>query len=139
MILYALHCQAEHRFESWFQSAAAFDGLLAARLLNCPVCGGTGVAKSLMAPMVHPGPQSKPSLQGPATEQEVALAALRARIEANSDYVGMNFVAQARAMHEGSVPERSIYGEARPEEAIKLLQEGIRVAPLPFMPSRKTN
>ena len=45
----------------------------------------------------------------------------------------------ARAMHEGEVPERSIYGEARPEEAIKLLQDGVPVAPLPFMPARKLN
>ena len=139
MIRYALQCQSDHSFESWFQSAAAFDGLLAARLLTCPVCGGAEVAKSLMAPTVRPGPQSPPSLRDPGTERETALAALRARVEANSDYVGMNFVTEARAMHEGSVPERSIYGEARPEEAIKLLQEGVPVAPLPFMPSRKTN
>ena len=72
-------------------------------------------------------------------EQEAALAALRAEVEANSDYVGLNFVAEARAMHEGTVRERSIYGEARPDEAIKLLEEGVPVAPLPFMPSRKTN
>jgi hypothetical protein len=42
-------------------------------------------------------------------------------------------------MHEGMVPERSIYGEAKPADAIKLLQEGVPVAPLPFMPARKAN
>ncbi len=140
MIRYALTCPSEHRFESWFQSAAAFDGLLSAGHVSCPVCGGDRITKSLMAPMVRPGRKAAaPSLRDPGTEQEVALAALRAKVEANSDYVGMNFVAEARAMHEGSRPERSIYGEARPDEAMKLLEEGIPVAPLPFMPSRKTN
>ncbi len=42
-------------------------------------------------------------------------------------------------MHEGTAPERSIYGEARPDEAKKLLEDGIPVAPLPFLPGRKTN
>jgi hypothetical protein len=51
----------------------------------------------------------------------------------------MNFVAEARAMHDGDAPERSIYGEARADQAIKLLEDGIPVAPLPFMPTRKAN
>ena len=140
MIRYALHCQMNHRFDSWFRSADALDGLLSAGHVTCPVCGGARIAKALMAPMVRPGRDAAaPSLRDPGTEQEVALAALRAKVEANADYVGMNFVAEARAMHEGSAPERSIYGEARPEEAIKLLQEGVPVAPLPFIPSRKVN
>ncbi len=140
MIRYSLTCKSDHAFDSWFQSAKAFDGLLAAGHVTCPVCGDGGVGKSLMAPMVRPGRSTaSPSLRDPGTEQETALAALRAEVEAKSHYVGVNFVAEARAMHEGHLPERSIYGEARPEEAIKLLEEGIPVAPLPFMPSRKTN
>jgi hypothetical protein len=67
------------------------------------------------------------------------MAALKAQIEANSEYVGVNFVAEARKMHAGSAPERSIYGEAKPEEARKLIEEGVPVAPLPFLPKRKTN
>ena len=46
---------------------------------------------------------------------------------------------EARAMHQGDAPERSIYGEARPEEARQLLEDGVPVAPLPFLPGRKTN
>ncbi len=140
MIRYALHCQSEHSFDSWFQSAEALDGLLASGHVTCPICGASRVSKSLMTPMVRPGRNAAaPSLRDAGTEQEAALAALRAEVEANSDYVGLNFVAEARAMHEGTVRERSIYGEARPDEAIKLLEEGVPVAPLPFMPSRKTN
>lgn len=140
MIRYSLTCRADHAFESWFQSAEAFDGLSAAGHITCPICGGAKVNKSLMAPTVRPGRKAAaPSLRDPGTAQEAALAALRAEVEAKSDYVGVNFVAEARAMHEGNAPERSIYGEARPDEAIKLLEDGIPVAPLPFMPSRKTN
>ena len=36
-------------------------------------------------------------------------------------------------------PERPIYGEARAEDARKLLEDGIPVLPLPFMPKRNTN
>ena len=70
---------------------------------------------------------------------EQVLEKLRAHVEKNSDYVGMSFAAEARAMHEGSKPERAIYGEAKPEEARKLLEEGIPVTPLPFLPRHKAN
>ena len=139
MILYALNCSAGHGFDSWFQSATALDSLLAAGHLSCPVCGLASVGKALMAPTVQPTRIPAGTLRAPSTDQQTTLAALRAEVEAKSEYVGMNFVAQARAMHEGEVPERSIYGEARPEEAIKLLQDGVPVAPLPFMPARKLN
>lgn len=141
MIRYTLNCTAEHSFDSWFQSAEAFDGLLQSGHVSCPICGLTSVEKSLMAPAVQPGRNAAtaPSLRQPASAQEAAFAALRAQVEANSEYVGVNFVSEARAMHDGDAPERSIYGEARPEEAIKLLEEGVPIAPLPFMPGRKTN
>ena len=42
-------------------------------------------------------------------------------------------------MHDGDIPERAIYGEARIDEARKLAEDGIPVAPLPFMPNRKSN
>ena len=53
--------------------------------------------------------------------------------------MGENFTKEARAMHEGETPNRSIYGQASAEEAIELIEEGIPIAPLPFMPTRKTN
>ena len=42
---------------------------------------------------------------------------------------GLNFATEARAMHDGEQPARSIYGEAKPEEAKALIEDGIRVAP----------
>ena len=136
MIRYSLKCAAEHEFDSWFASAVAYDGLKAAGHVACPTCGSAEVAKALMAPRVALG---QGDLTTPHSDAEKALADLRRKVEENSEYVGVNFVAEARKMHEGTVPERSIYGEAKPAEAIKLLQEGVPVAPLPFMPARKSN
>jgi hypothetical protein len=67
------------------------------------------------------------------------MAEMRRKVEENSEYVGLNFAAEARAMHEGTIDERSIYGEAKPDEARALLEDGIPVAPLPFMPKRQAN
>ncbi len=136
MIRYTLHCARDHAFESWFQSAAAFDSLKAAGHVACPVCGGTEVEKTLMAPAVQNG---REKLKPPRSDLETALAEMRRQVEENSEYVGLNFAAEARRMHEGEAPERAIYGEARPEEARKLLEDGVPVAPLPFLPARKTN
>lgn len=147
MIRYALKCAKAHEFESWFQSAAAFDALRASGHVACPICGDATVEKLLMAPSVQPArkaaaaaaPSPKPDLAAPASPLEEAMAAMRAQIEANSEYVGVNFVAEARKIHSGESRERSIYGEAKPEEAKKLIEEGVPVAPLPFLPKRRTN
>lgn len=130
MIKYTLDCSAGHRFESWFQSGAAFDNLRARELVSCPICGTTTVSKAIMAPAVQ---------TAEAAPQPNKLQALRARIEATSDYVGQNFAAEARAIHAGDAPERAIYGEAKPAEAKALLDEGVPILPLPFIPKRNTN
>lgn len=145
MIQYALKCADGHRFNSWFQSAEAYEKLSVAGHISCSICGNAQINKAIMAPRVTAGRDAAPepavpgALSKPATPEEQALADLRKKVEDNSDYVGVNFAAEARAMHDGDTPERSIYGEAKPEEARKLIEEGIPVAPLPFMPHRKTN
>lgn len=138
MIRYALKCAGGHEFESWFASAEAYDTLRAARHVVCPECGGADVEKALMAPKVRPGRKAA-DLRAAETEKEKALAKLRDEVERNSDYVGMNFAAEARAMHDGEKPVRSIYGEAKPEDAKALIEDGVPVAPLPFTPRAKTN
>ena len=134
MIRFHLKCDQDHQFESWFQSGAAFDKLVTARMINCTTCGSTKVTKTIMAPAVSTSSQItalKPT--------EAAIAALREQVEKNSDYVGETFAKEARAMHDGTIPERSIYGQANLAEAKKLVEDGIPVVPLPFMPRKKTN
>jgi hypothetical protein len=145
MIQFALKCASGHEFESWFKSGEGFEALVRAGHVSCPSCGSTEVGKALMAPRVRPArkaaaaPAAERPLAAPASDVEEALAALRREVEKNSDYVGMNFAAEARRIHAGDAPERSIYGEAKPEEARKLIEDGVPVAPLPFIPQRKTN
>ena len=140
MICYALLCSADHSSESWFQSSAGFDRLLAEGRVTCPTCGTREMRKALMAPAVQVAqrPAEAPVATPPAPEDvERAIAALRKQVEENSDYVGLNFAAEARRIHAGDAPERSIYGETRPDEARKLIEDGVPVAPLPFVPRRK--
>lgn len=136
MIRYSLLCAQSHDFESWFQSSEAYETLLAAGHLACPVCGAHEVTKSLMAPSLStPGTADLVK----KTDVAAALTAMRHEVESKSEYVGMNFVTEARAIHDGIKPERAIYGEARVDEARKLMEDGVPVAPLPFLPKRKTN
>ncbi|WP_299963431.1 DUF1178 family protein [uncultured Roseobacter sp.] len=141
MIQYALRCEEGHDFDSWFQSGAAFDQLKAAGHVSCAVCGSVAVDKAVMAPRVSvPAKvETGKALSTPATAQEKALADLRRHVESNADYVGPRFAEEARSMHLGSVPDRAIYGEANGAEARKLIEDGVPVAPLPFVPNRKTN
>ena len=145
MIRYALRCDNAHAFDSWFRSAAGFDQLVGAGQVACPDCGSKAVVKALMAPSVageagpRVAPVETPALSTPANPREAALAELRKRVAEKSEYVGMNFVTEARAIHDGDAPERSIYGEARPDEARRLIEDGVPVAPLPFMPVGKVN
>ncbi|MFC5739457.1 DUF1178 family protein [Sinirhodobacter huangdaonensis] len=148
MIRYTLKCDQDHSFDSWFASAEAFEKLRAAGMVACSVCGSTVVEKALMTPALRPArdtaAETAPAtaahpLSTPQGALEAALAEMRRVIEENSDDVGRDFVDEARAMHSGEKPERAIRGEARPDEARALLEEGIAVTPLPFLPPRKTN
>lgn len=145
MIRFSLACSNGHQFESWFSSGDSFETLSAAGHVACPDCGDTAITKSLMTPGVatsrkaEAAREEEGALTRPRNEKEAALAALRDKIEAESDYVGLNFAAEARAMHEGSTPSRSIYGEARIDDAKSLIEDGVPVAPLPFTPRSRAN
>ncbi|MEO1561826.1 MAG: DUF1178 family protein [Pseudomonadota bacterium] len=133
MIKYTLKCQHGHAFESWFECAEAFDKLQIAGLIECGLCGSTDVEKTLMAPQVKTA-KGRPDLIKPISEIEKEIAQLRKKVESNAEDVGKNFAKEARAMYYGDKPERAIYGQAKPEEAKSLTEEGVPVAPLPWGP-----
>ena len=143
MIQYSLKCENDHSFDSWFASADAYDKLADNGMVSCAVCGSTKVSKAIMAPRVRTtkGKEAPaaPTLPTEKSVAEQAMAEMRAKVEQNSEYVGTNFATEARSMHLGDAPERAIYGEAKPEEAKSLIEDGIPVTPLPFMPTRKSN
>jgi hypothetical protein len=146
MIKFSLKCTGGHSFDSWFQSAASFDKLARAGLITCAECGSADVAKGIMAPSVQStrggapvAPRATSPLAASETAAQHAIARLREKVEANSEYVGTDFARKAREMNDGTAPERAIYGEARIDDARKLVEDGVPIMPLPFRPVRKMN
>ena len=161
MIRYALNCEQGHTFESWFQNSAAYDKQAKRGLVACPICGSAKVEKAIMAPRLsHSDAEASPAIPTPPVphlpvpqlpvpvpanaplavmsppERELRkkLKELREHITKNADYVGARFPEQARKIHYGEVEHRSIYGEASPDEAKELHEEGIEFHPLPILP-----
>jgi hypothetical protein len=134
MILYELKCAKEHQFEGWFPSGAAYEAQLAARELSCPLCGDRKIDKAVMAPRIGKAPAAPTPATRMAMNAKAALTELRKKIEADCDYVGPEFAEEARRIHYGETAERGIYGEASDEQAQGLLDEGIAVAKIPWLP-----
>ena len=141
MIRYALTCEHAHDFEGWFGSSGDYDDQHGRGLLQCPVCGSTGVHKAIMAPSVSGTKAQGPAPGAPPETHEMmmmqAAQAVRRHVEDNFDYVGDSFAREARAIHEGKSEERPIYGEASGAEVKKLVDDGVPVAPLPPGPPKK--
>jgi hypothetical protein len=79
-------------------------------------------------------PASTPLLMAQERELRAKLKELRDHIVKNADNVGERFPNEARKMHYGDIDHRPIYGEASPEEARSLIDEGVEVSPLPMLP-----
>lgn len=143
MIKYALRCDRTHEFEGWFGSSTDYDSQAARGLVECPVCGSTGVSKQIMAPAVA-GTKAQRSAE-PVVDPKMremmmtAMGEVRRHVEENFDYVGDAFAKEARAIHEGKSEDRGIYGEASPSEVKALVEDGVKVAPLPPGPPKKTD
>jgi len=95
-------------------------------------------------PPLQPGPMppippKTPVAMMSSAERELRhkLKELRDHITKNASYVGPRFPEEARKIHYGEAERRSIYGEASPEEAKQLHEEGIEFHPLPVLPDDK--
>ena len=62
-------------------------------------------------------------------EFRAKLKELRDHLTKNAENVGGRFPEEARKMHYGEQEHRSIYGEASPQEAKELLEEGVELHP----------
>ena len=160
MIRYTLACEQGHTFESWFASSTAYDKQAKHGLVTCPICNSAKVEKTIMAPRLA-GTKKRASVPAPAPEAATPasptppaadtsapvavmspperelrkkLKELREHLTKNADYVGGKFPEEARKMHYGEIEHRSIYGEASPEQAKELHEEGIEFHPLPVLP-----
>jgi hypothetical protein len=152
MIRYNLRCDRGHAFESWFQSSQAYESQEKRKLVSCPACGSAKVERAIMAPQIVSkksrdsaapapvastevaAPTSMPLMMAQERELRTKLKELRDHIVKNADNVGERFPNEARKMHYGDIEHRPIYGEASPEEARSLIDEGVEVSPLPVLP-----
>jgi hypothetical protein len=158
MIRYALHCDKKHEFEIWFSDSTDYDRQRKRGLVECPFCGSAKVEKTIMAPSIaSPRKRKAPAISNepqlptavPDTPEPVAMMSpqeaefrqklkeLRDHMVKNADNVGKKFPDEARKMHYGETEHRSIYGEASPDDAKAMLEEGIEFHPLPVLPDDK--
>jgi len=141
MIVYDLSCASGHRFEGWFGSSADYALQRERGLVACPQCGSVAIDKAPMAPAVpmkgNRRAESKRPVAGGALPLEAAamlrkLAEAQAEALKSSTWVGEAFAEQSRAIHYGEREGAAIHGQASPDEAKALLDEGITVMPLLF-------
>ena len=158
MIRYTLVCERQHDFESWFANSAAYDKQVKRGLVACPICGSIKVDKAIMAPRLGRSgkpidmPQAPPEAPAAAPAEAPApvammsprerefrgkLKELRDHLTRNAENVGRKFPEEARKMHYGEIEHRSIYGEASPDQAKDLHEEGIEFHPLPVLPDER--
>jgi hypothetical protein len=165
MIRYSLICERRHDFEIWFKNSADYDKQVKRGLVACPACGSVKVEKALMAPSLGrgtrkgagaaaaeiappeaPAPEAAPPADNKTPvamvspqerEFRAKLKELRDHLTKNADNVGAKFPEEARKMHYGETEHRSIYGEASPQEAKELLDEGVELHPLPVLPDER--
>jgi hypothetical protein len=89
-------------------------------------------AEAPTVPATTPSPE--PLMMAQEAELRAKLKELRDHIKANADNVGEQFPEQARKMHYGEIEHRPIYGDASPDEAKALIDEGVEVLPMPVLP-----
>jgi hypothetical protein len=149
MIRYDLVCDKGHAFDGWFRDSAAYDEQAAQNLVTCSQCGSTEIQKQLMTPglpaksnrkgeRVEKADASQKMLAGPVDPRAAMMMKmmreLRTEVERTAEHVGDKFAEEARKIHYGEAEKRGIYGEATGEDAKALLEEGIEVHPLPWLP-----
>ena len=134
MILFELRCGDGHQFEAWFKDGATFDTLAAAKEIACPHCGGIDVAKAVMAPRLNSARGDALDVHDAARAVRTVLTQFRRKVEADCENVGERFPEEARKIHYGETAPRGIYGEASPDEARDLEDEGVAIARIPWVP-----
>jgi len=166
MIVFDLVCRDHgHRFEGWFASSEDFTRQQERGLVACPQCESHDVIKAPMAPRLNrkgnqqavavtpvqaPPPAPTQAIAPPPLPPEAreklqaaftAIAKAQAEALQSSRWVGKNFVEDARAMHYGDKEPAAIHGQASPEEARSLVEEGVEIMPLlvPVAPPEEIN
>jgi len=165
MISFNLICDHDHGFEGWFNSSADYTDQQARGLVTCPICDSANITKGLMTPNVAAKSNTKseasgrtpamvsapsranlppqmtaqitPEMAKAAAETLAAMRKLQSTIEKQCDNVGDAFAEEARKIHYGESDPRGIYGQTTDQEAESLLEEGIAIAKMPWLPKEQ--
>jgi hypothetical protein len=164
MISFNLICDHRHGFEGWFNSSADYDDQQARGLVTCPYCDSANITKGLMTPNVAAKSNTKPEKSGQnltttarspapmpqdmtaqitpemakaAAEAMAAMRQWQKTIEKECDNVGDAFAEEARKIHYGESDPRGIYGHTTDQEAEDLIEEGIAIAKMPWLPKEQ--
>ena len=135
MIKYKLTCKdCSYQFDSWFASSKEFEKLKISKYLNCLSCNSLNIDKSLMAPSVLNNKTSDKKF----IEVKNKLKEYKKFIKNNFDYVGENFVYEARSVHYNNKKrKKGIYGNASTKEIKELKEEGIETEIIPWVDDRE--
>ncbi len=141
MISFNLVCKNDHEFEGWFPNSTKFEEQRKKKRVECPVCGSRSVQKALSAPNIATGESRdnarREKMLKVASDHKAALSKMRDFVKDNCEDVGNEFAEEARKIHYGESEERGIYGQSTQEEVEELADEGIPVAPIPWMEETK--
>lgn len=132
VIVLNLKCSVEHMFEGWFASSEAFNDQASTGLVSCPICGDRDISRLPSGPYIkRTGLADVARSVTPHSLPDAAIKAYGDMI-AQSENVAEQFPEEARKIHYGEAPARSIRGKATLQETHDLIEEGIGVLPIPF-------
>ncbi len=143
MKVLSLRCSNGHGFEGWFASEDDYQSQNGRGLVECPLCADKVISRLPSAPRLNLSGAKAPEAATPApaaaggsapaevTLQAAWMQAVR-HVLANTEDVGERFAEEARRIHYGEAEVRGIRGQATPEDAESLRDEGIEVAVLPL-------
>jgi hypothetical protein len=137
MKVFNLLCAQGHAFEGWFASEADLQQQRDTGLLDCPMCADKTITRLPSAPRLNLSAGRDGAAPGePATPERHMVETLWMKavqhVLHNTEDVGERFAEEARRIHYGEATERSIRGQATPDQSRALIEEGIEVHALPM-------
>ena len=137
MIKYNLTCKkCNNFFDSWFPSSKEYEKLKSLKHINCPNCNSLTIEKSLMSPNVLNSKKEKSEIVRNEKYVQVKnkIKEYQKFIKNNFEYVGENFVYEARSIHYNNKKKsKGIYGNATIDEVKELDEEGIKTEIIPWV------